>query len=192
MSLYRYELSRSFELPIFRVGHGLPTKRIAAPSRFGPCLFVMLNPSTATELVGDPTIRRCMRFAKFWGHSGILVGNLFALRATDPSVLWSYGDGPLGSEDPVGPENDRRLRAMARKAARVVVAWGGNRAATRHPSSPDRAEAVLDLLRYSIRSGQAARRKDPQALWCLGTTKDGAPRHPLYVRSSTKPAKFQP
>ena len=121
--------------------------------------FVMLNPSTADAELDDPTIRRCMGFARREGAGGIIVCNVYAFRATNPKELW-------GQRDPHGPENDDVLRELGRWAASVnapiVCAWGalGN--------NSNRHTALL--------MAAGAR------LVCLGKTKDGHPRHPLYVR----------
>ncbi len=45
-----------------------------------PALFIGLNPSTADARQDDPTIRRCIRFARDWGYGGLLMGNLYAYR----------------------------------------------------------------------------------------------------------------
>lgn len=126
----------------------------------GPSLWwVMLNPSTADAEVDDPTIRRVVRFSSDAGFGAAVALNLFALRATDPRTL-------DGHPDPVGPDNDDALRAAAAEAlrdgGRVVCAWGAKRV-------PGRVSAVLA---GPLRDGD---------LWCLGTTKAGHPRHPLYV-----------
>ena len=119
--------------------------------------FIMLNPSTADERLDDPTIRRCMSFAKTFGYDGIIVMNLYALRATDPKELWKH-------HDPVGPDNDQWLSHMSTHSPEIVCAWGANARA-------ERVQQVADLLE----AGGAA-------LKCLGTTKHGAPRHPLYIK----------
>lgn len=124
----------------------------------GTVLFVMLNPSTADDNVDDPTIRRCVSFATRWGFARLEVGNLYALRSTDPASLFA-------SDDPVGRDNDRHLEAMAGRATEIIVAWG----ATRHPF-PKRAQDVLRRLEFHCRAN------------CLGQTKQLHPRHPLYVR----------
>ncbi|REA00199.1 hypothetical protein DEQ92_20310 [Haloferax sp. Atlit-6N] len=116
--------------------------------------FVMLNPSTADATSDDPTIRRCLGFAKDWGFGSLVVANLFALRSTDPAVL-------AGHTDPVGPENDAYLQDVCDSAEQVVVAWGAK------GSLNGRAEAVADLL-------------DDYDLYALDTTKAGHPAHPLY------------
>ncbi|MFM0126090.1 DUF1643 domain-containing protein [Paraburkholderia sp. RL18-101-BIB-B] len=121
-------------------------------------LFVMLNPSTADARLDDPTIRRCRGFAKLWDCNGLAVANLYALRSADPAALWSH-------PDPVGPDNDDYLWNFARECGDVICAWGSN-------ARPEHAARVA-----SIMLDAGAR------LWCLDTTKDGSPRHPLYMRN---------
>lgn len=131
--------------------------------------FIMLNPSTADDMVDDPTIRRCMGFARAWGCGGLIVVNLYALRSTNPRALWE-------AEDPVGPENDFHL-AMAARAfehrAPLVAAWGTH-------AKADRIAHVLTIPGIADR------------VQCLGTTKSGAPRHPLYLRSDTELERWTP
>ena len=115
----------------------------------------MLNPSTADARRDDPTIRRCMGFARLWGYSVLEVRNLFAWRATDPRELLTAPD-PTG-----GPRGDRELQAVA-KADLVIAAWGA-----RVPFARDR-EALALLGGCDLK--------------CLGRTRNGQPRHPLYVR----------
>lgn len=129
--------------------------------------FVMLNPSTADAEQDDPTIRRCINFAHDAGCDGFYVVNLFAFRATDPSLLGHV------RFDPVGEENDlwlERAVAAARHNNPLVVAWGATHAASQ--VMRDRIRFVEQLCRdYKVVPS------------CLGATKDGHPRHPLYVRS---------
>ena len=121
--------------------------------------WVMLNPSTADETQDDPTIRRCQSFARREKCGGVVILNLFALRSTDP-------DGLLAVGDPNGPRNGHIIAHMTADAERrgwpVVAAWG----AWPHVS---RSHAYGPLASGTRR------------LLCLGTTKDGSPRHPLYV-----------
>lgn len=131
-------------------------------------LFIMLNPSTADALQDDPTIRRCIAFAKGWNYGAIEVVNLFAWRATDPSELGL-------SKDPVGPENDKHILEAAQRARLIVAAWGSSA-----PHSK-RAAAVLGML--------AASRI---FTWCLGVNKDGHPKHPLYLPADTVPTQYTP
>lgn len=129
--------------------------------------FIMLNPSTADATVDDPTIRRCMGFARAWGYGGIVVHNLYALRATDPGAL-------LAHPDPIGPDNDEHLRRGA-SAALTVCAWGA------HPMAGRRADEVIGLL---LGLGDAPHH--------LGLTKAGAPRHPLYLPRTAVPTRLVP
>lgn len=122
----------------------------------GPAVFIMLNPSTADSTLDDPTIRRCRGFAQKWGCAGIVVLNLYALRSTNPDALWDH-------PDPVGPDNDDWLATATAGASEVVCAWGVN-------AQPSRAREVATMLATG-----------GVKLKCLGTTKSGAPRHPLYV-----------
>lgn len=152
---YRYTLRRDMAHDLF------------APAR--PCHavnFVMLNPSTATETSDDPTVRRCTAYARRWGYSSLVVTNLFAYRATDPSVLKFV-------TDPVGPDNDRHISEVAARAVLVVVAWGN------HGGYLGRDEAVLRLL--------AGAGKVPH---CLAVTRAGRPGHPLYLRAYAVPVPY--
>lgn len=127
-------------------------------------VFVMLNPSTADALQDDPTIRRCIGFAKAWGCGGLWVGNLYAYRATNPRDLWTV-------DDPVGPDNDLWLASCALGVAGpVVAAWGAH-------ARPDRVDAVRRLPGMG-------------SLEALGVTTAGAPRHPLYLPKAAQLAPW--
>lgn len=134
----------------------------------GPrALFVLLNPSTADADVDDPTLRRCIAFARSSGCSALTVVNLFAYRATKPRDM-------RAATDPVGPDADLHLVAAATGAGIVVAGWG------RHGGwRPERVARVVELLHGN-------------ALMCLGVTKEGQPRHPLYVSGSVTPSPFSP
>lgn len=141
---YRYRLGRTWD---------------AAGPR---AAFVLLNPSAADHRRDDPTLRRCVGFARSWGFGSLEVVNLFAWRTADPGALRCV-------PDPVGPRNDRHIRAVLRDATFVLVGWGnagglGGRAAT-----------VCSILSVG-----------PPA-HCLGLTARGAPRHPLYVPAGREP-----
>lgn len=135
-----------------------------------PATFVMLNPSTADAEQDDPTIRRCITFARAMGAGALHVLNLYAYRATKPADLWR-------AEDPVGPENDsyltRHALACRAQGRPLIAAWGAH-------AKPDRVAAVLEL------PGMAA------ALTALGVTKAGAPRHPLYLPATARPESWRP
>lgn len=144
------------------------TREVSPVGGRGALCVVMLNPSTATAEADDPTIRRVKGFARTWGYQSVGIVNLFAWRSTDPRRL-------LFVEDPIGPENDARIREIASNANAVLVAWG-LRGAHR-----GRDTEVLALL-ASI----------GVAPLCLGTTKGGHPRHPLYAPAGLAPIVFEP
>lgn len=132
----------------------------------GPLVrYIMLNPSTADATEDDPTIRRCIGFAQSWGYAGIQVLNLYAFRATNPADLWR-------TADPVGPQNDDYLRLAANPpdTGPLIAAWGVN-------ARPGRVAEVLQIL-------------SAVQVQCLGVTKAGQPKHPLYLAASTKPLPF--
>ncbi|OZD74878.1 DUF1643 domain-containing protein [Rhodococcus sp. 05-339-2] len=126
--------------------------------------FVMLNPSTADASQDDPTIRRCCGFARTLGYDGIHVVNLYAYRATKPQDLWTV-------DDPIGPENNTALRVALGRPGLVLAAWGAN-------ARPDRVREVAAM-------------PGANRLSCLGITKDGAPRHPLYLSADSKPVPWE-
>jgi hypothetical protein len=120
-------------------------------------LFVMLNPSTATEVQNDPTVERCERRSRALGFGAFRVTNIFAYRATDPKVM-------RAAIDPVGPGNDDAILSSIAWADMVVCAWGN------HGLHQDRGAAVTGLLRET-----------GVPLWHFGLTGHHQPRHPLYV-----------
>lgn len=119
----------------------------------------LLNPSTADDLVDDPTVRRLVGYAAKWGHGGLTLVNQYGWRATDPRALDQ-------ADDPVGPENDVHV-AAATLGQVVLVGWGAN--------GVRRSDEMRTLL------GRAAR------VLCLGRTKDGQPVHPLYQPAAAVP-----
>jgi hypothetical protein len=124
-----------------------------------PLVFVGLNPSTADDVADDPTIRICVSLARRWGYSGMMMLNALAWRDKDPRKM-------LAAEDPIGPENDYWLRQAAEGydygmvLPNFVACWGVN-------CPPDRAAEVYSIF---------------PRMYCLGTTKSGAPRHPLRTK----------
>jgi hypothetical protein len=122
--------------------------------------WIMLNPSTADADVDDPTVRRCIGFAKTWGYGGLIIRNLFALRATDPSELEQHAD-------PIGPDNDAHL-AQCQHDTLTLVAWGAR--------GGRRGRDVLTLLAtHGVRPCR------------LAVTGNGQPRHPLYLKAGLVP-----
>jgi hypothetical protein len=133
----------------------------------GPRLaFIMLNPSIADAELDDPTIRRCIRFGRDSGYGGILVGNLFAWRATDATELKI-------TAAPVGPDNDAALAHIITTSPIIVCAWGNG------GTFLGRDRKVLNMVR--------AYRKKPH---CLQMTKQGNPSHPLYLRAALRPIEM--
>lgn len=126
-------------------------------------LFIGLNPSSADAQTDDPTLRRCMGFARTWGFGGLIMGNLFAFRSPNPRDLDS-------EKDPVGPRNSKWLAKLCLDVELVIAAWGGSK----------RARNVASELNGI-----------DDDLYCLGLTRTKSPKHPLYVRSGTRPVLFR-
>jgi hypothetical protein len=147
MRHYRYRLWRRWDANAASIG------------------FVLLNPSTADDTQNDPTIRRCIQFARTWGYGSLEVVNLFAYRSPTPIALQS-------SADPVGVDNDLHLLEVAQSTHQLVLGWGN------HGSLFNRDQIVLTWL------------TEVAQLYYLGTTKAGSPRHPLYLRHDNVPTRF--
>jgi hypothetical protein len=126
-------------------------------------LFVMLNPSKATEIENDPTVERCERRARALGFGGVQVTNIFAWRETSPKLMRQ-------AKDPVGPDNDMILNEGILWADQVIAAWGT------HGAHLGRGAQVQELL---------SRSQTP--VYHLGLSKDGHPKHPLYIRYAQEP-----
>ncbi len=139
-------------------------------------LCVMLNPSTADAEVDDATIRSCVRLAKENGHGSLEVVNLFAWRATDPRQLAT-------AVDPVGPLNETALRTGIGSCQTIICAWGA------HPMAIQR-QKVAGLESRSIYFRKLVRSLGIKT-FCFGTTKSGAPKHPLYIKSGTLLQEFR-
>ena len=145
---YRYSLTRTWDSSGARV------------------TFVMLNPSTATEIQNDPTVERCERRSRALGFGAFQVCNIFAFRATDPKVMRK-------AEDPVGPENDTAIRDGSLWSDQVICAWGP------HGEFQNRGPEVAALLRATSK---------PMAH--LGLSKAGHPKHPLYISYQKQPENW--
>lgn len=154
--LYRYSLTRGIADPHFGC--------LDDDERGATVTFVGLNPSTADATQDDPTIRRCVRFAREWGFARLKVVNLYALRATDPKQLWL-------ADDPVGPENDHVISLVFGGSDKIVAAWGA--------TAPD--ERVSEFIE-TFGGWQ---------MWALGLTQGGRPRHPLYMRADVVPFVYE-
>ncbi len=128
------------------------------------CLFIMLNPSIADAVRLDPTVKKCIHWAREWGFGRLEVVNIFAYVSTDPTPIRK------GYDWIVGPYNDAYIEAAIDRSDRIIVAWGA------HGTVMNRGDRVLKLIEEAGRSA-----------WCFGVTKaDKQPRHPLYIGYKTK------
>lgn len=129
-------------------------------------LFIGLNPSTASDIKDDPTIRRLVGFAKSWGFGGLFVGNLFSLVSANPDRLF-FGASP---ELPLGPNNEaiKRMRELSTMALVGWGEWGQN--------AGKRPQEVLSLI--------------GEPVYCLKVNKSGEPTHPLYLPAKTKLSRY--
>lgn len=144
--IYRYFLSRTWD----------PSGQVVT--------FIGLNPSTADASNDDPTIRRCIRFAKNWGYGSLWMVNLFAFRATQPARL-------LEAADPIGSENDFWLDKAVNSAQLVIAAWGN------HGALLNRASLVRERFYGKLNA--------------LTVTERGMPGHPLYLRADSIPFPYR-
>lgn len=138
----------------------------------GRMLFVMLNPSVADATLDDPTIRKCRGFAQRAGMRTFNVVNLYAWRATDPDDLRRAAD----ANDIIGPANDLYIGGAVARADIIVAAWGALNMGSMSKPAADRAREVS--RRFLTAGGRRPH--------CLGTAKNGQPRHPLMVSYSVK------
>ncbi len=131
-------------------------------------LLVMLNPSTADASIDDPTIRSCTRLMRGLGYGSFEVVNLFGFRAADPNALGKAAGAA------VGPDNDKIAAAAVERCDVAICAWGA------HWAAAGRSRRLFEIIR-------SAR----PAAYCFGTTKNGAPKHPLYIKSGTPLTVYQ-
>ena len=141
---YRYSLTRSWN------------------SADGYVLFIGLNPSIADEMVDDPTLKRCINFAKDWGYGGLIMVNLFAYMATYPSELKK-------ATLPIGKENNKHILNGYQKSQLTVIAWGNDGYLL------GRDKEVLAIIENPM---------------CLNINKSGQPAHPLYQKKSQELINF--
>ncbi len=142
---YRYSLERTWR------------------SGSGSVVFIGLNPSTADHKCDDPTIRRCVGFAKNWGYQSMAIVNLFAFRATQPELLKQ-------APDPVGPRNDFWIQKLVNDADLAVACWGN------HGKFLERDSAVQARL---------------PKLHCISQNSSHQPSHPLYLRANLIPVVYK-
>lgn len=130
-------------------------------------LFIMLNPSTATEVQNDPTVERCERRARALGFGAFRVTNIFAWRDTDPFAMKK-------AADPIGPENDATILEGCSWADQIIAAWGTHGA---HLNRGPEMAALLAQTRRPVHH--------------LGLSKAGHPKHPLYIAYAEQPRLWQ-
>lgn len=126
------------------------------------CMFIGLNPSVADEKINDNTVRRCINYSKDWGYGALCMTNIFAYRDTNPDVMKSQ-------LDPIGPENNKYLLEVSKSAGVIVGAWGN------HGEFMNRGLEVIKLI---------------PNLHCLKITNKGHPQHPLYLKKTLTPIKY--
>jgi hypothetical protein len=132
--------------------------------------FIMLNPSTADGLVDDPTLRRCVGFARQLTYDGVMLVNLFAWRATSPADM---ALAATQGSDVVGRDRDPWVRFATERSELIVAGWGA--------FGPARVASSKMLLRT-----MNLEEDTPTRAWrCLGTNADGSPKHPLYLSGRT-------
>ena len=141
---YRYSLTRSWN------------------SANGYVLFIGLNPSIADETIDDPTLTRCINFAKDWGYGGLIMVNLFAYMLTYPMELKKV-------KLPIGKDNNRHILKNYRKSGLTVVAWGND------GYFLNRDKEVLEIINRPM---------------CLNINKSGQPAHPLYQKKDQRLINF--
>lgn len=181
--VYRYRLERDLGGVVRQVvREGVPAREYWLPrlADINPCSFfpnepvridgprlgvLMVNPSKADATNNDPTIVRVMGFARSWGVRRIIVGNLFAKRATDIAELKTWD-----AERNRGPGNDVHLQQIIDDCDVLMVAWGTLAKLPPH-------------LRKEWR--RVVKLAGPMPLYCLGTCADGHPVHPLFVKADT-------
>ena len=142
--IYRYTLSRTWD------------------STKPTVLFIGLNPSIADENIDDPTITRCINFAKDWGYGTLLMANLFAFRITYPKEIYLI-------DDPIGKDNDHYILECVKQSDLIIACWGNN------GTYMDREKIIKELV---------------PNLYCLQKNKNGTPHHPLRLPRDINPIPF--
>ena len=142
--IYRYTLSRTWD------------------STKPTVLFIGLNPSIADENIDDPTITRCINFAKDWVYGTLLMANLFAFRSTYPKEIYLI-------DDPIGKDNDHYILECVKQSDLIIACWGNN------GTYMDREKIIKELV---------------PNLYCLQKNKNGTPHHPLRLPRDINPIPF--
>ena len=138
------------------------------PNGVGTCAWIMLNPSIADEYILDPTLTRCFNYTLAWGYRYMLIGNIFAYRATDPLDM-------KAQVNPDGIFNEHFLRLIGEQSDLIICGWGTNQ----HPRFPNHGDNMAAMLH-----------QDGHELYALKITKEGFPSHPLYLRKDLEPILY--
>ena len=145
---YRYSLTRT-----------IPNSKVSL-------LFILLNPSTATEIANDPTVSRCQTRAKMLGYASFRICNLFAYRTKSPAIMKKY-------PDPIGPQNNHIINDSILWATKIICAWGSHGT---HLNRSIEIRKMIDATGVTVNH--------------LGLTKNNQPKHPLYLSYSQKPVRW--
>ena len=145
---YRYSLTRA-----------IPNSKLSL-------LFILLNPSTATEIANDLTVSRCQTRARVLGDGSFRICNLFAYRTKSPAIMKNY-------PEPIGPQNDRIIHNSILWATKIICAWGGHGT---HLNRSREIREMIDTIGTTVDH--------------LGLTKNNQPKHPLYLSYSQKPVRW--
>lgn len=141
-------------------------EREPATGRLGTVTFLLNNPSTADALVDDPTVRRGVGYMETWEFNRLRFLNTNPARATKPSNAWMPPEHVLAL-------NDQYIRIAAADSAMIVLAWGDK-------VNPQLARRAYNVLR-----------DEGVAVWVLGLTNGGIPRHPLYLKKDLLPTPWR-
>jgi hypothetical protein len=135
-----------------------------------PIAFLMLNPSTADEMVNDPTIERCQRRAITMGFGSMIIVNLFSFRMTDSKLLNTV-DNLLGD----ATEADAAILRAVELSEMTVCGWG------KHALAAPRAQHIMTLLKNAGLQNK---------VMCLQLNADNSPQHPLYIGYAKQPFPY--
>lgn len=135
-------------------------------------LWVLHNPSVAGVYTSDRTAEKVRMFSIRFGAEGFRIVNVWPYRATDPKQLWRQRHATR-----CGANNDVHIgTAVMATSGPVIVGWGS--------PSPPASERDATIEDIAITLGILRTLRDP--IYCLGTNKDGSPKHPLYLPADTK------
>lgn len=132
-------------------------------------LFIGLNPSKADDKEDDATIRRLIHFSKKRGCGSFMIINLYTKIATKRKDLIAHikEDGDLCPGEWILKCHSEPVAWRSYK--KVIFMWGGTKQAK------ERAKYAISRFPFA---------------YCFGHTKDGSPKHPLYLPNNTKLIRY--